>query len=486
MHHSPRPSQGYRCVYCSAALEWLDDAALRCGACEQRYPVIQGIPILAFRPSTLLAAHYQALQQASAQLEKRRAASGELREGHGGSGLVQRAQRALHGQEKNIELFQAYMRPVAAYLSGIGEQQLDFIDWISVDEAGCSPHAMLPYFYQDWSETADFQSARALITGALARHRPDAAAGAILGAGACGLVRACTELFDVTYGVDLSVPTLLLAQGALAGDEMVVHLERAAWSAVTLAPPRPSGKGAQLIIGDVNALPFADGSLSAVVTQYLMDIVGNPLGVASEIQRVLEPGGIWVNFSIPFGIPGEPPELGAPGLSELPGLLRPCGLEVVESERRRFTLLDFDKVYTGGNRVSHEVHLFVARKPAQAGEAGGGQPGERLARGDAAWWKRVPHVVPGREVQIIRKRVFAPTGVADRLEVGGNSTSFPVSADDVAFVEVFFGQIDGKRTVREIFGELTSYGVPLTEAQFRELMYILAERHGVLRLDDAR
>lgn len=456
-----------RCVYCAGGLA-ADAGELACGACGQRYPIIAGIPVLALRPAALVAAHHQSLVEARAGLVHQRARAAALT-----GGLAERAERRLHGLEQNHALLARYLAPVAEYLRSAGEPALEFIDRFAVEEGGASGGAMLPYFYQDWGGTAEFSSVQSLITGALARHGGDTAA--ILGAGACGVAHACARSRRVTYAVDLSIPTLLIARGVLGGDALTVHLEAAGWQPVALTPPVPANGELHLVAADVSALPFADGSLSAVVTQYLMDIVGDPLGVAAEIRRVLAPGGVWINFSIPFKVPGEPPELGAPGLDELPGILGPCGFAIVERERRRFTLINVDALDDAVARRQHEVHFFVAR-------AAGAAP-VPAARGpsDAAWWQRVPRVAPGHDVQIIRRQVFEATGRSERVEVGSAQLGFPAAPDVLFFIEALFSQLDGRST-RALYDALAAAGIPFEERAFYELVRMLAERHGVLRL----
>ena len=100
-----------------------------------------------------------------------------------------------------------------------------------------------------------------------------------------------------------------------------------------------------------------------------------------------------------------------------------------------------------------------------------------------SWWQRVPAIIPGREIQIIQKRLFGPRGTEDRIEIGMNSVSFSVSAEHIAFVEALFGQIDGTRTLRQIWNGLTSQGIPLSETGFRELVHSLLTQYCIISLE---
>jgi len=486
MDEASGTARDYCCVFCGAILSWSGEVSLDCPGCERRYPILRGIPILTSRPNALLAASQRALGEARSQLETWRAAPGRLAEAPAGPrpGLAERARRMLEGSDQNLTLLETYGRPIAEHLSGLGPQPPSPLDLAVASSVSWPPLTILPYFYQDWGETAELEGVRTLVGDALVRHSAERGAVAILGAGACGLVQAASRSFDLVYGVDVSAPTLLLAQGVLSGDAIVVHLERAEWRAVRLAAPPSDGNEIRLVVADGSSLPFAHGCMSAVVTQYLMDIVPNPLAVASEIQRVLRGGGIWVNFSKPFYVPGEVVEMGPPGLTELPQLLQPLGLEMIDSHSQRFALLNLEKIYAGGDRSSQEVHYFVARKIQPLAASGIEQrTPARDWRDSDEWWQRVPRVVPGREVQIILRRVFAPDGVEEREEIGLANASFPVAREHVAFVEALFGQIDGKRTAGEIFARLTAGGVPFSEMQFRELLQYLAHHLSLLWLN---
>ena len=215
-----------------------------------------------------------------------------------------------------------------------------------------------------------------------------------------------------------------------------------------------------------------------------MDIAGDPLGVAAEIQRVLKPGGIWVNFSNPFRIPGDPPEIGPPEPSELPELFEPLGLDIIKIQRTRFTLQNLDQIYAGGHRNAQEIHFFVARKAARSPGIATQKRFQIWKRenGDS-WWQLIPKIIPGREIQIIRKRVLGPGGIEDRTEIGLNAVSFGVSGEHTTFVEALFGQMDGKHTLQEILHNLVEQGIPMSNTQFRELIHGLRNQYCVISLD---
>jgi SAM-dependent methyltransferase len=425
--------------------------------------------------------HVHELRQALAAFENKSALLPAADDGRAPE-TVERTRRMLEGMSGNLSLIARYMKPIEDYLASNQDKPANLIDWALAQNAGSVPQVMLPFFYQDWARTKEYEDIEPLIIQALTDHSPDRDAVAVLGAGACGLVHASAQHFRTVYGVDLSVPTLLIAQAVLAGNPIEVALARAGWRSVQLQPPRPAKNGIHLVTADVSRLPFAEGSLSAIVTQYLMDVTGDPLGVAAEIQRTLKPAGIWVNFSNPFKLPGDPPELAPPEPSELPGLFQPLGLDVMKVERTRFNLQNLDHIYAGGHRNLHEVHFFMARKDENSG-TGIKRCHDFGSDQNKSWWKCIPKIIPGREIQIIQKRVFGPCGARNVTEIGLNTVNFTVSAEHTALVEMLFGQFDGIHTLREVFNGLASQGMTMTEMEFRELVHCLLKQYCVISLD---
>ncbi|RYZ66641.1 MAG: methyltransferase domain-containing protein, partial [Proteobacteria bacterium] len=60
--------------------------------------------------------------------------------------------------------------------------------------------------------------------------------------------------------------------------------------------PAPAREGLSHVLADVYHLPFADHSVDTVITPWLVDILPASLEfAASEINRVLKPGGRWIN-----------------------------------------------------------------------------------------------------------------------------------------------------------------------------------------------
>lgn len=84
-----------------------------------------------------------------------------------------------------------------------------------------------------------------------------------------------------------------------------------------LARARRNAPGKELVLGDVEALPFPDASFSTVVLTEILEHVPDPSKMLAEVWRVLTPGGIiigstprrsilWRLRSLSSTCPGEP------------------------------------------------------------------------------------------------------------------------------------------------------------------------------------
>lgn len=474
--------EDYVCARCGGPLRLLDPD-LECVGCAQVYPTILGIPVLLHRPTAALRGNEAALAQSrlDARDVERRAAWALA--DHATERLAQRVERWRSGTALNLELVERYMAPIAVYLErSPASEAPNLLDFASSWDVGWSPSALLPYFYQDWCEGTGFDEVRRLVTSALTRHAARAQKVAVLGAGACGLAHALSSECEVVHAVDLCLPVLLMAQTVMRGERLTLSLEKAGWRTVEIRGPRQGASNVSLVQANANALPFADGSLSVVVTQYLTDLMGNPLWFAGEIRRVLEPNGIWINFSNPFPMPGEPEELGRPGLAEVLQLLEARGWRTVEAERHEFVLNDLHGVDPEAVRKPQEVHFFVAQNEGQRTPV---DVARRWMR-DAAWWQCTVSTVPGLEVKVLREEASGSTEGAAGPMLGIRGQTVPVTDEVAASVAGLFALLERGSTLEVVAAQLEELGIPLPRAELRELVHYLSEHYGFVRLTEPR
>jgi SAM-dependent methyltransferase len=288
------------CPLCRCVIP--DGACTRCGA----YPTVGGVWIALPEPGAALAALRASMVGAWAESQVAAAASAS----HHDASPHQRADegRAVAAIAKNQELLAAIVEPALASAPARGavKARRELARLIACDNVW--PFAeTLPYFYADWCAAAS--DARDLILADVAHHRPPPASNQsalVLGSAGGRLVAALATLLGAAHGIDRSIAPLLLSRRLLDGETFTAHLEEAGWRPCVLRGAERTSPGVTLVAGDAAALPFADGSFEVVVSQYLLDIVHDPAHVMAEINRVLAPGGIWVNLGLPFRLRDQP------------------------------------------------------------------------------------------------------------------------------------------------------------------------------------
>ena len=190
-------------------------------------------------------------------------------------------------------------------------------------------HSYYPNLHRDWAwGEGENNDAHRLVAGALDGRRSGLL---VLGAGAGRLAYDLHQsgASELTVALDINPMLMLAAQRIVRGGivdlyEFPIAPRTAADAAVLrrLAAPAPARPGLHLVLADAWHAPFAPQSFDAVVTPWLIDIVEPaPAEVAAAINRLLVPGGRWVNFGslcFPWRRPSMRPS--AEELLELVGL----------------------------------------------------------------------------------------------------------------------------------------------------------------------
>ncbi len=166
--------------------------------------------------------------------------------------------------------------------------------------------------HRDWCwGAAENQASRDLVLDALGGAAHDGRL-LVLGAGAGRLAYDLHEQADpaLTLGLDFNPLMLLIAQRVARGEaleliEFPLAPRRLVDQAVrrTLKAPAPARAGFRLLLADALRPPLVAGSLDAVVTPWLVDILPEQLPLlAARINGLLRPGGRWITFgSLAFG-----------------------------------------------------------------------------------------------------------------------------------------------------------------------------------------
>ncbi len=164
-----------------------------------------------------------------------------------------------------------------------------------------------PNVHRDWSwGDEENNAAIEIVVNALTDTSAAPKRILVLGAGAGRLTSdlACHFARAQIVGLDFNPMLMLLAAEMTTGQQRQffefpiapVEAEDVAVERLLRADPKPAGN-CHWVIGDALRPPFADGQFDLVVTPWLLDIldVGVP-ELAKRVNRLLAPGGTWLNF----------------------------------------------------------------------------------------------------------------------------------------------------------------------------------------------
>ena len=147
---------------------------------------------------------------------------------------------------------------------------------------------------------------------------------------------------------------------AAHGDDQVVIRHQ-------LQPPALAPEGLTLMFADAYRPPFAPGSLEAVLTPWFIDATSVDFrDTAAAINRVLRPGGLWVNCG-PLRFRDELSRSYV--IEEVIDIVADSGFAV--GERARHDIPYFDSP-SSGSRRTETVFSFAARKSGEVMRPAGG------------------------------------------------------------------------------------------------------------------
>jgi len=424
----------YTCVHCGGLLDSSDDA-LACHPCGRTYPAQGSVPVLLPYPDRHIDATRKALlaERMALALDQMRAnAPGPRRE---------RLRAAFAARIANIEAASA---PFFRAYRGTATADPAAADFIVHARTGWSIARLIPYFIADWSDCGSAASVTRIIADE-ALHSADRKAALVIGAGAGKLVVQLAGSFAVVTGIDLSLPAMLWAQDLLHGGDAELRSERREGNSVRIGGSDPDPGKAAFAVADAGNLPFADGSQSLVVTQYLLDIAVDPVGIAGEVHRVLTPGGVWVNVGLPFRLPGDPAGADRWSEQDMAAFASLHGFELDHAEARVLPHLDLSAFDPAWNGEVHRVVLFRARKagPAQ----------RRSLHRSALHRAAVPHLRSDAKIEIEETRELGAEGAAFKIRLGKSGRAMMAESDSCRLVEALIAAIDGTRCVEEILAE---------------------------------
>jgi SAM-dependent methyltransferase len=435
------------------------DACERCGD----FPRVGGVSTLVSQPSLTIAdVRERAIRGwvdvAKAEAEAARAPL-----------LVESDREALARSIAGLKENQALLETVAAAAISHPRDERDerALAPLFARPRGWSFDELLSYFYFDWCAARDPVRDRFLSESKDARG-----SALVLGCGACGVVRDFAGAFEEVVAVDLSLTGLLFAKRLLDGESARVHVPQAAWKAFTLRGAEPPVSNVKLVVADGARLPFADASFAVVVTQYLLDVVPDPAAVLREINRVLAPGGVWLNDGLPFRFHGQPAALRARTGDVWPAVMARFGFDAISIERRSHPHLDQRESDPWASLEQHEVVHAVLRKR----EAVAASPAHAAMRtyfaGDPSPLFALTPALARRETLRVQRRVDARSveTAAGPTIVLGDLEARPSNDETFASALALLVALDGRSTVERV---LAALGAARGSARERDVVLAL-------------
>jgi hypothetical protein len=342
------------------------DGGYRCERCAGGYPVFGRIPCLVDDPVLWRTTWLRRLDDYTSNVESR---VQELQREAESSELLprtrQRLARIANGFAEQVEAVASLFEPLDA-----GADPLISSIVPNRPEASLQPVILECYehVFRDWAWgerecalTLDF--IKPLLPAGLGRV-------AVYGAGAGRLAvdvhQACGPAH--TLALDLNPLPLLIADKLVAGDTLDLPefpLDPNSDADVVvmrhLARPFAVRDGFTFVLADALRPPIPAGSLDAVVTSWFIDVARVDLRhTAAAINRVLRPGGLWVNLG-PLRFHAVLSR--AYTIEEAHEIVAASAFELLAHDRQ--DLPYFDSPISGSRRTD-TVFRFAARKTGEA------------------------------------------------------------------------------------------------------------------------
>ena len=293
-----------QCPRCRRAALVADAQRYACRGCGQDYPSIDGIPWLFAEPAAVLGAWRN---RCSLYVEECLSVAARAREDLASASRpttrtrLEQLATAYAEQARLVATLLAPLGPLATGTALAAATQLAVETRLPLRQ---DLHSYYVNVHRDWA-WGDAENARSLVLvgGALGPRRERLL---VLGAGACRLAydlhvgRAAAR----TVALDINPLLLLTAQRLLRGEPVTLYefpiaprLSGDAALRRELRAPAPAPAGLELLFADAWRAPFAPQSFDAVLTPWLVDIVELDFeAIAAHVNRLLVPGGRWVNF----------------------------------------------------------------------------------------------------------------------------------------------------------------------------------------------
>lgn len=442
----PHVERIWRCLQCRGPLT-SDAFGLRCPDCHKQYPVIAGVPILVSEPAGYMRSEIAMVDRAACDARLRRDILDKIGRDAGlPKESLDRHRDVIDTEIARAETFLALLKPAAEALETLAENEGESLD---VRRSGWAFDQLFPYLIRDWTNTSELEAASSVINAALKNVFPDPflKSIAVAGCGAGGLLERISPRFGRVLGFDLSLPILLAARHLFDGKTLDLDIARSInkQGRICLHKRETLSTDAlvELVAMDTFDTAFENGSLDCVITSFMVDLLPDPRRLADEINRVLSPNGVWINY----GPSGPLNALWRFDQTEGAAFFEASGFTIVEVGAHRATYLDLSRDCPTWSFQNHMCYLTSVRKT--------GQGGGKTKIATPVWGelsKMIPQHFPGANL-IHRQRLgteHPPTILLRHERIPGRMESLNIGSNAAQAMAL----VDGKRTVQEIADSL--------------------------------
>lgn len=337
------PSDLLACPRCDKTPLASTDGVLRCKGCKTDYPTVGDIPWLFAEPDAAMAEWRNRLHFSLQQLaQESQRIQGELKQKDLLPATRKRLERHGAANDEHRNALRELLAPI-----DVQSMQSSFESHLAMRTRLPSDQALNTYYanvHRDWCWGDEENAASIAQIEAVLDASGDPGTGdcVVLGAGAGRLAYDLHARAGATrtLAVDFNPLLLLIAQKLAAGETLDLYEFPIAprsgdhvATLNTLEAPASSAEGLEFVLADVLRPPFAAGSVDTVVTPWLIDIVSEDLTVfAARINRLLKPGGRWINFgSLAFDHADRARRYGPEEVASIVTDSGFAGLEIVEA-----------------------------------------------------------------------------------------------------------------------------------------------------------
>ena len=288
------------CPRCDAPLASTADGH-RCAACKVDFPRLDGLPFLFAEPEAALGEWQARLHLELRRLEARAASlDDELQSTELQVLTRQRMEQLRAACLDQASRLRSLLAPLLQTSPAARETYLALRTRLPIDQG-------LNTYYQNihrdwgWGETENLASCE--LVSSMLPAQPGKML--VLGAGAGRLAYDLhtTTSPELTVGLDFNPLLLATARRVSAGEPVdlwefpIAPRHLADQAVLNRLSAQPAPQGLQFVLADALRAPFRPGCFDTVVTPWLLDILPADLTeVTSRINRLLRPGGCWVNF----------------------------------------------------------------------------------------------------------------------------------------------------------------------------------------------